>query len=158
MLANDTMRPNCNFLKAECNRSLNTICFYYIRWSFPILILHISAEAGADKGGLFFSSIQNPFLDSPLQKTGRAMAKFHEESNKNDQSSKNNHENTDWGKAGGTEVILCAEIEKEEWQDASLQTCFFQRHQGLAETGQETVWPPCSHWIRPHWIRPVKMC
>lgn len=67
-------------------------------------------DEGFDKGGSFFSSIQNPFLGYPTSEKAELMADFHEMSNKNDQCSRNN-EGTD---SEERQVIFCGEMKREE--------------------------------------------
>lgn len=116
------MGPNCNFLKAELNRSLNTICFCSGCWTFSILIFHIELERkGLTRVGSFFSSIQNPILGYPTSVKAELMAEFHEMSSKNDQCSRQK-EGTD---SEERQVIFCRDMKREEWHDVSLQMWFF---------------------------------
>lgn len=96
MLANDTMKPNCNFLKVQLNSSLNTICFYCGRWSFSILISHTELQRwGPTRMRSFSHPYRINFWISHFRRGGGLMTEFHEKTNKNDQSSRNNHKGID---------------------------------------------------------------
>lgn len=105
------MRPNCNFMKVELNRSLNTVCFCCGCRRVSVLIFHTELERKSlTRVGFFFSTIQNPILGYPTSEKAELMADFHEMSNNNDQRSRNNEGTV----SEERQVIFCGEMKKED--------------------------------------------
>lgn len=112
------MRPNCNFLKAELNRPLNTVCSTVADEAFPYRYSILSWRGRVWQGWDLFLIRTEPIFEYPTSGgvcVRKLMAEFHEKSNKNDQSSRNNREGTD-SEEGQEELKL---FSAEKWRERS---------------------------------------